>query len=163
VGGFSGIDHIASGDDMLLMYKIWKQYPDKVFYLKSKEAFVSTSPMRTWKSFINQRFRWASKAKAYEDKRILPVMLLVYSINLCFLLLLIAGYWNPNNWLYALLLWIGKTFAELPLFASIASFFNKKWMIKLFFPFQPLHIFYILITGLFGQFSRYEWKGRKVK
>ena len=27
VNGFAGIDHIASGDDMLLMHKIWKQYP----------------------------------------------------------------------------------------------------------------------------------------
>src|SRR2546427_294101 len=34
VGGFNNIDNIASGDDMLLMHKIFKQYPDKVFYLK---------------------------------------------------------------------------------------------------------------------------------
>lgn len=27
VGGFTGIDHIASGDDMLLMHKIYRRYP----------------------------------------------------------------------------------------------------------------------------------------
>ncbi len=163
VGGFSGIDHIASGDDMLLMYKIWKQYPDRVCYLKNKDAIVGTAPMKTWKTFLNQRFRWASKAKAYDDKRILPVILLVYCINICFLLLIIAGFRNADNWLYAGLLWIGKTLVELPLFISLASFFKKQWMIKLFFPFQPLHIFYTIIAGFFSQFGRYEWKGRKVK
>ena len=29
VNGFAGIDHIASGDDMLLMHKIAKKYPGK--------------------------------------------------------------------------------------------------------------------------------------
>jgi len=27
-GGFTGIDNIASGDDMLLMHKIYKRYPE---------------------------------------------------------------------------------------------------------------------------------------
>lgn len=31
VNGFSGIDKIASGDDMLLMHKIWKRYPEMYF------------------------------------------------------------------------------------------------------------------------------------
>ena len=53
VNGFTGIDHIASGDDMLLMYKIWKQYPDKVHYLKSKEAIVSTQPEKSWRTLFS--------------------------------------------------------------------------------------------------------------
>ncbi len=84
VYGFVGIDKIASGDDMLLMHKIWKQHPAKVHYLKSKEAIVSTQPMKTWKSFFNQRIRWASKARSYDDKRIFLVLLMVYLFNLSF-------------------------------------------------------------------------------
>ncbi len=44
VDGFKGIDNIASGDDMLLMHKIYKQHPEKVFFLKSKEVIVQTAP-----------------------------------------------------------------------------------------------------------------------
>jgi len=40
VDGFSGIDKISSGDDMLLMYKIWRKHPQNVHYLKSKKAIV---------------------------------------------------------------------------------------------------------------------------
>ena len=162
VGGFTGVDHIASGDDMLLMHKIWKKYPDKVHYLRSKEAIVSTQPVTTWKAFFNQRIRWASKAKQYDDKRILPVLILVYLFNLSFIVLLIGGFWNHSYWLAAWLFWLLKTIIELPFFKSLAGFFNKQWAVKWFVFFQPLHIFYTLLSGLFGQFGKYEWKGRKV-
>ena len=162
VNGFSGVDHIASGDDMLLMHKIWKQYPDKVHYLKSKEAIISTAPTKTWKAFFNQRIRWASKATGYDDKRIFAVLLLVYLFNLSFLVLAVAGFFYHYYWLYLAGLWVGKTIIELPFFISLANFFNKQWAIKLFFFFQPVHILYTIVSGLFGQFGKYEWKGRKV-
>jgi poly-beta-1,6-N-acetyl-D-glucosamine synthase len=163
VGGFTGVDHIASGDDMLLMHKIWKKYPEKIHYLKSKEAIVSTQPVKTWKEFFNQRIRWASKAKQYEDKRILPVLILVYLFNFSFFALFIAGFWNHDYWLGAILLWLMKSIIEVPLCQSLAVFFNKEWAVKWFVFFQPLHILYTVISGLFGQFGKYEWKGRKVK
>lgn len=158
VNGFSGIDNIASGDDMLLMHKIAKQHPEKVHYLKSKKAVVSTQPMKTWKEFFNQRIRWASKAKHYNDKRIILVLLLVYLFNLSFLLLLIAG-----CWFWFIGLWIAKTMIEFPFVYSVSIFFGKQSLMKYYFFFQPIHIFYTIISGLFGQFGKYEWKGRKVK
>jgi len=168
VGGFSGIDDIASGDDMLLMYKIAKKYPHQINYLKSKDAIVDTLPMKTWNNFLNQRIRWASKAKKYDDKRIFPVLLLVYLFNCCFLLLIIAALFNfggykSEYWLSVAALWLLKTFVELPLFRAAAFFFDKTWAIRWFFFFQPLHVIYTIISGLFGQFGKYEWKGRKVK
>jgi len=163
VNGFTGIDSIASGDDMLLMHKIWKQYPGRVAYLKSKDAIVSTQPQKTWKEFFNQRIRWASKAGKYDDKRFFPVLLLVYLFNLSFPVLFTAGFFSYHYWLYLCGLWMGKTLTELPLFWSAASFFNKQWAIKLFFFLQPLHILYTIISGLFGQMGKYEWKGRMVR
>ena len=162
VNGFAGIDYIASGDDMLLMHKIAKKYPGKIHYLKSREAIVSTQPMQTWKQFLNQRIRWASKATHYDDKRIIWVLLLVYLFNLSFLMLLVAGFWMPSSWLLAACLWIGKTIVEWPFIYSIAGFFGNKSLLKYFFFFQPVHIFYTIISGLFGQLGKYEWKGRKV-
>jgi len=162
VNGFQGIDNIASGDDMLLMHKIWKQYPDKVHYLKSKEAIVSTQPMKTWKAFFNQRIRWASKAKNYDDKRITAVLLLVYLLNLSFLVLAVAGFFCSSYWIYLIGLWLAKTIVELPFVYNVAAFFNKKSLLKYFLFFQPLHIIYTILSGLLGQFGKYEWKGRKV-
>lgn len=163
VSGFTGIDHIASGDDMLLMHKISKQYPDKVHYLKSKEAIVSTEPMKTWKAFFNQRIRWASKANKYDDKKITVVLLFVYLFNLSFLALLIAGFFCHHYWLWLGVLWIAKTIVEWPLVYSAAVFFNKQTLLKYFFFLQPMHILYTITAGFLGLFGKYEWKGRKVK
>ncbi len=162
VNGFSGIDSIASGDDMLLMHKIATRFPGRVQYLKAKEGIVSTAPMKTWSAFFYQRIRWASKAAKYNDKRIFPVLLLVYLFNLSFLVTAISGFWNSYYWLLLLILWVFKTLTEFPLFSSVAGFFNKQWTLSFFFFFQPLHILYTIIAGLFGQLGSYKWKGRKV-
>ena len=80
-GGFEGIDNIASGDDILLMHKIQKLYPDRIRYLKSSEVVVQTQPCESLKDFMNQRIRWASKADKYTDPKITAVLLLVYVFN----------------------------------------------------------------------------------
>ena len=148
---------------MLLMHKIRKIYPSKVKYLKSREAIVTTPALETWKAFFNQRIRWASKATFYDDKKIFLVLILVYLFNFSFLLLLIAGFFNWYYWLWMTGLLVAKTIIEYPFFISVSKFFNKTWAIKLFFFFQPLHIIYTIVSGLFGQIGKYEWKGRTVK
>ena len=163
VDGFAGVDDIASGDDMLLMHKIAIRYPGRAHYLKSTKAIVRTAAAPTWKAFLSQRIRWASKAKYYDDKRITAVLSLVYFVNVSFLILLVAGFWSSRYWTCLLLLWVAKTMVELPLFCAVSSFFDKRWANRLFFFFQPLHILYTIVSGLFGQFGRYEWKGRSVK
>ena len=163
VNGFKGVDDIASGDDMLLMHKIWKKYPKKVNYLKSKETIVETAAAPTWKDFFNQRIRWASKAKHYDDKRIFWVLLLVYLFNLSFPVLAVAAFFNLK-YLYALLIfWVAKTLIELPFVTSVSKFFNLQKLLKYFFFFQPAHIAYTIISGFLGSFGKYEWKGRIVK
>lgn len=163
VNGFAGIDDIASGDDMLLMSKIANKFPDKVGYLKSEKAIVRTSPMKTWSTFFNQRIRWASKATRYQDKRIFWVLLLVYLFNLSFLVLFFCGFFNSSYWILMLGLLMVKMTAELPLFSSLSSFFTKQRLLPFALFFQPLHILYTILSGILGQFGKYEWKGRKVR
>lgn len=163
VKGFKGVDDIASGDDMLLMHKIWKLYSDKIHYLKSSVAIVETLAAPTWKDFFNQRIRWASKAKHYDDKRISAVLLLVYLFNFSFLLMFAASFFNIK-YLYALLFfWIAKTIIELPFIINVSRFFHQQKLLKYFFFFQPVHIAYTIISGFLGSFGKYEWKGRRVK
>ncbi len=163
VDGFTGIDHIASGDDLLLMHKIAERFPGRIGYLKSRESIVSTHPMKSWKAFFHQRIRWASKATHYRDGRLIATLLLVYIFNLSFLVLAIAGCWHPMYWFYLLALWLGKTVVEFPFVRSVASFFGKQGLLKYFFLLQPLHIVYTISSGLISQFGKYEWKGRRVR
>ena len=163
VNGFEGIDQVATGDDMLLMYKIWKQNPGEVVYLKSEAAIISTQPMPTGRAFYMQRKRWASKTFVYDDYRIILVLAFVYVFNLLFFLLLAAAFADPLYAFYALGFLVAKTVIEWPFVSSVARFYGEQRLMKYFFLFQPFHIFYTLVVGLASQFGTYEWKGRTAK
>ncbi|MBL0146916.1 MAG: hypothetical protein IPP48_15550 [Chitinophagaceae bacterium] len=173
VNGFAGINSIASGDDMLLMHKIYKQTPAGIAYLKSAAVIVQTTPVNTIAQFFNQRIRWASKADKYDDKRMLPVLVVVYFLNAMLLLLPIVAL--VNNMHYSLFninyslwqLWfvliILKTIIEIIFLIPVAKFFSKQSLLFLFPLMQPFHIIYTVIAGWLGKFGSYSWKGRQVK
>jgi biofilm PGA synthesis N-glycosyltransferase PgaC len=163
VNGFRGIDHLASGDDMLLMYKISKQFPNGLKYLKANELIVKTKAVNRWKDFFSQRIRWASKARHYQDKRIFPVLLLVYLFNLSLVALTVLSFARLIIWWYPLIFLGIKFLVELPLFFAGAGFFEMRKMVGYFILFQPMHVLYTVLSGTFGQFGSYEWKGRRVK
>ena len=163
VNGFTGIDHIASGDDMLLMQKIAQHFPGKISYLLSKDAIVTTEAPKTWKEFFSQRIRWASKATNYNDIKIFSALFLVYFFNCTLLALFITGFWIPLLWLGLVGILIVKIIIELLFIYPIATFYNKQKLLPLFPLFQPLHIVYTVIAGWLGVFGSFEWKGRRVK
>jgi len=163
VNGFTGIDHIASGDDMLLMQKIAQRFPAKVSYLLSKDVIVTTQAAKTWKEFFSQRIRWASKATDYNDIKIFSTLFLVYFFNCTLLALFITGLWMHFLWLGLIGILILKTVIELTFIYPVAKFYNKQNLIKWFPFFQPMHIVYTVIAGWLGVFGSFEWKGRRVK
>lgn len=163
VDGFKGVDHIASGDDMLLMHKLYSRFPKQVHYCKSAESIVHTNPVETVSEFFKQRIRWASKADKYDDKRIIAVLLLVYLLNVWMLVLFVASFFMSGLWNLLLGSLLLKTAVELFFLVPVARFFRKEKLLW-WFPFaQPFHIIYTVIAGWLGKFGSYEWKGRKVK
>ncbi len=163
VNGFKGIDNIASGDDMLLMHKIFVRFKKQVYFLFSQDSIVQTPPMRTWKDFINQRIRWASKADKFDDKRIITVLVFIYLFNLSFIIIPAAAFWYKNLWYYWLAMMAAKTIIELRFMFPVARFFREEKLLWWFPVMQPFHIFYTIIAGWLGKFGKYSWKGRVVK
>jgi cellulose synthase/poly-beta-1,6-N-acetylglucosamine synthase-like glycosyltransferase len=162
-GGFSGIDKLASGDDMLLLHKIWRLYPDRVHYLKNPLAIMPTPAMPYWGAFFRQRIRWSSKATYYQDWRISTVLFFVYGFNVWLLLLLAAAVANQVHWLSVGLYLVVKTVAELLLLWPAAHFFRSTRLLPFFPLLQPLHVLYTVAVGLASRRGGYEWKGRQTK
>lgn len=173
VDGFKGIDNIASGDDMLLMHKIFELNRDKVKFLKSQAVIVRTNPVGSVGEFFNQRIRWASKADKYTDKSLLPVLIIVYFLNVMMLVLPIMALFCNGQcsmlnvqcsmfgaWGLLLLL---KILVELFFLYPVAVFFCSKRLLPWFPIAQPFHILYTIIAGWLGKFGSYQWKDRQVK
>lgn len=169
VGGFKGIDTIASGDDMLLMHKIYQRYPERIQFLKSKQAIVQTQAMETLPDFFNQRIRWASKSDKFDDKRIFFVLVVVYFFNVWLLFTGMLGLatllvnHTATTLLLVLLMLVIKTFIELLFIYPLAAFFSKTKLLSWFAFSQPFHIVYTVIAGWLGKFGSYKWKERKVQ
>src|SRR5690606_28290716 len=73
MGGFKGIDNLASGDDELFLHKVAEKYAHKIGFCKSRDAVVFTDAKPDLASFISQRKRWASKSTKYKDKKVVAL------------------------------------------------------------------------------------------
>lgn len=163
VNGYQGIDHLASGDDYLLMMKLNKAFPGRIAYLKNAAAIVKTPPQPDWTSFLQQRIRWASKSAKYDDKKLNSILIFAYLFNVTFLLLLIGGLFDAKCLLIALGLFVVKMIADFLFLFPVSAFFNKRRQLLSFVALQPVHIAYIILAGLLGFVGVYSWKGRRVK
>ncbi len=165
LGGFQGIDQLASGDDMMLLQKVAAQYPQEIRFIKSPEALVATELKRNLSSFIRQRRRWASKSGSYQDWRT-QLQLGIVWLFCCSLLLslLLAPFWG-----WELMLCFGvqlgiKAFVDYQLLASATSFFHRKALLEVFIPALFLHSAYIIMVGTLSLFpQKYQWKGRTLR
>ena len=163
VGGYEGLTHLASGDDVLLMHKIKTQYPGQIGFLKTPLA-VRTRAQETWSSFFSQRLRWGTKSKGYTDWKITASLALVFfycwSLLLVFLLVPLA----PHIALAALGILLSiKAASDYQMLYSATRYFGQNTLLRVFWPAQILHILYISMVGLAANlFQTYTWKKRRV-
>jgi cellulose synthase/poly-beta-1,6-N-acetylglucosamine synthase-like glycosyltransferase len=163
VNGFLGNENVASGDDEFLMHKIYNRYPDKVLFLKNKEAMVETEAKHSLADFIQQRKRWASKWSYYTFLNIKMLALFVFSYNIALLisfLLMLFNSFSPQVFLFLIL---PKILVEYLFLSSVLKVMNKKNHISAFLFLVFFHPFYVVLIGLISNVGGYSWKGRKVK
>jgi cellulose synthase/poly-beta-1,6-N-acetylglucosamine synthase-like glycosyltransferase len=164
VGGFDQIDHLASGDDMLLMHKVAERWPEGVFFLKNKAATVYTTAKPDWRAFASQRLRWATKSAGYRDWRVTAILAVVFLFCWCLLVgagLSLACGGAP---LFLTIFLLATKFAADYLFLrDMSAYFGRSDLMKSYIPSQFLHIAYIVAIGTAANLvSSYEWKGRRV-
>ena len=164
VGGFEGIDDVASGDDVLLIQKVAARFPGKIGFVKSKGAVVFTKPKPDFKSFLNQRIRWASKSAYYKEDSLLFTQSLVFLfcifIILSFFSIPFLGW--MAYWVFLSLFMI-KALLDYYFLREVTEFFGRKKLLKSFWVAEVLHIVYITSAGLLGTLKKeYNWKDRRV-
>jgi cellulose synthase/poly-beta-1,6-N-acetylglucosamine synthase-like glycosyltransferase len=154
IGGFAGNEHLASGDDEFLMHKIAKIYPSRVVFNSDQNAIVSTKSQPNLQHFYQQRKRWSSKWKHYQDWKVSALAIFIFIVNLGVL-------WSffTLNYLHIFL----KLSTEFVFLSLIVSFLGHKSKIKFIPIIQILYPFYVVFFGFIAQGKGYEWKGRKLE
>ncbi len=163
VGGFKGIDDLASGDDELLLQKVAVSYPGRIGFLKQREAIVYTHAKPNLEEFLQQRRRWASKSTKYKDKKVVALAVGIWLFNLSMLLNFLLGFYRIYFLeIFALQLLVKLAF-EVALLFPITAFFKRQKLIVLLLLLSPIHVLYFVYVGLMGNTSKYSWKGRMVR
>jgi glycosyltransferase involved in cell wall biosynthesis len=159
LGGFGGINAIASGDDVMLLQKALQTNPEKVHYLKNSENIVKTKPENDLFKLFMQRVRWASKTTSYKNTYAKVVAVVVLAMNA----LLVAGcglqVTGLLKWETLLIVFSIKYFVDFILIYKSNLYLRKgKFLIpiasSLFYP-----IFSSLV-GIYSLFGNFTWKDR---
>ncbi len=163
VQGFSGNTNIASGDDVFLLEKAVKMFPDHVYYLKNNHAIVTTIPQETWSTLIAQRLRWAAKTGAYGNTLGTITGLLVFLMNALIVvlsLLVVSGLFNPKVFFYLLVI---KFNIDFFLLYKTALFFDRKRVLRSYMISFLVYPYFSTYIAFIAAFSGYKWKGRTFK
>jgi cellulose synthase/poly-beta-1,6-N-acetylglucosamine synthase-like glycosyltransferase len=163
VGGFQGIDDLASGDDELLLHKIAAKYPDQIGFLKNREAIVYTHAKETLGAFIQQRKRWASKSTRYKNKAIIVLGVLIWIFNLSILANFIAGFFIPGFLAITFYQLLFKMVLETLFLWDVTGFAKRRSLLILIPVLNVLHVIYMVYIGIAGNSGKYNWKGRMVR
>lgn len=161
LGGFSGIDHVASGDDELLMQKMayGTEGPEAVRFCADPAALVLTAPAPTLRALVHQRKRWASKTTNYTpalQRMLLGVGAFLGGTVAATLALPLAPGLAP--WLagaYGL-----KAAGELTVLVPAARRFGHTAVLWAYPAHLVLHAPATLLAAALGPLGQFEWKGR---
>jgi cellulose synthase/poly-beta-1,6-N-acetylglucosamine synthase-like glycosyltransferase len=163
VGGFKGIDDLASGDDELLLQKVAEIYPNRIGFLKKREAIVYTHAKHTLQEFLQQRRRWASKSVKYKDKKVVAVAVGIWLFNLSLLINALLGFYDVYFLKLLLVQFALKYVFETAFLLPINSFFKRLKLVALLSIISPVHVIYFVYVGIMGNTKKYDWKGRNVR
>jgi glycosyltransferase involved in cell wall biosynthesis len=153
-----------SGDDVFLLHKIKKKYRNDILFLNSKDAIVYTKAEKKLKGFINQRKRWASKAKGYKDSDAVIISLIVAIFNINIILFAILTAIHTSFLFTFTIVFLLKIIPDFIILNKKSKFYNSGKLMKLFLPFSIIYPFYISSISILSIFSnKLNWKSKKNK
>lgn len=163
VGGYSGNDQIASGDDSYLLQKVALKYKNQIAFLKSKEAIVRTHAKKTLKEFLEQRKRWVSKSSQHNNLIESLMSYFVWGFHVFGLVLLIISYLGKDLFISFSILMSVKLISELIFVLVLSNFYSKRKIMLFYIPAAFLYLIYVSMIAPLSFSKKLVWKGRVIK
>ncbi|MCF8296785.1 MAG: glycosyltransferase [Saprospiraceae bacterium] len=162
VNGYDSDKKYSSGDDIFLLLKFKKRFGSKsIAFLKNFDAIVYSKAAASFKEFYNQRIRWVSKSKGYQDFNIIAIAIIILLFNVSIPSAFILAIFNKDYLLFAISLLGIKLFFDFPLLAGFTNFIKRNGLLWYYLILQPIYVVYISVFGILGNFLSFNWKGRK--
>lgn len=164
VGGYSGLKHLSSGDDELLMQKIHSDTEYQIKFSFTKSSLVETNSSSCLSEFFHQRKRWASKGLFYKNKTFVGELILIFLFYLSLPVQLMIGLFINPVYLISLFVCLAvKLVFEIKIMKNGIGILLNKEMLHYIYIAEPFQIFYIITASVLGSLGSFNWKGRKFK
>ena len=148
---------IASGDDVFLLHSIKKGAKWQVAWLESQKALVTTHPEPSVNKFIQQRTRWLSKARAYNDVFTITLGAVVFSAVLLQTVTFVAGFFN-YTFIYAYIAVTAlKSVPDYLILNNVTKRYGRRPLMRWFLPSQIIYPFYVIVVAL----KAFAWPNKR--
>src|SRR6185312_87018 len=152
--------HIASGDDMFLLQS-FIEAKLLISTIKDPCAIAYTRAEKDVPSFINQRLRWAGKAKNMRLKTAWFVGSLLFMTNLLVLITAFLAVFSGINIKFCLFTIIYKCIIDFLLLFLGAIMYKQKLNFAFYMPAFLANLFYMPFIAVASISVKPSWKGRK--
>jgi cellulose synthase/poly-beta-1,6-N-acetylglucosamine synthase-like glycosyltransferase len=152
---------IASGDDMFLLQSFIKE-GYSISSAKESHMIVYTNAETSFKLFVNQRLRWASKAKSLALKTAWSIAGLLFLTNLLLLISFISSIFSGANIKFCLFALLYKCIIDFLLLFLAAIMFKQKPNFIFYLPAFIANLFYVPFITMASISIKPSWKGRKI-
>lgn len=164
VGGYAGVNHLPSGDDVLLLHKFVRFGVRQVGTACRTEAVVSTAPEKGWRALWQQRLRWAGKAGQYGSHSLNWAQVLSYVTSLSILLSLPFGIYDMRILFAGVGTFAVKWIVDYYLLRDVCHYYDRGDLMRWYPSVQAFYPIYLVAVGtaaLFG--AKTTWKGRPAR
>lgn len=148
---------VVSGDDDLLLQKIWKSKKWMIRFFCDPRGAVLTRPTETVKGVFEQRKRWGSKTVHYTAEQVvfLSGIFLFYMSVLASLML---GFFDSRYFLVFLIMFFIKLAGEFLLMWPGSGLFNRLDLRKYIIPGSIIQLPLVVSAVLSGVLGKFKWK-----
>lgn len=151
-------DDIASGDDIFLLHSLKEEPGSKIVCLNSPDGIATTCMSDSLGSFLKQRSRWVSKAKAYDDPFTLLVSIVTFVTIISTLVFFIWGIFDPRFLLLFLVSFLIKSVPDFLILYETTRRFKQKHLLRWFLPSQIVYPFYVIVVICYSLLWESRWK-----
>ncbi len=159
VGGYGEAGGVVSGDDDLLLQKIWQSGNWKIRYMTAQAGSVITEPAPTLPALFEQRKRWGSKTVHYNTRQVV-FLGGIFCFYVVLLTCMCDAFFYPELWISVAGTWLVKLIGELLLLIPGTALFNKKELRKFIFPASIVQLPLVVGAVILGVFGKFTWKGQ---
>ncbi|HCZ34801.1 MAG TPA: hypothetical protein DHV26_02620 [Cytophagales bacterium] len=159
VGGYTGNEHIPSGDDEFLMRKIADEFPSSIRAVKFGNNICFTKPAATVSEFFDQRIRWAGKWQANTWlAKLIAVFVFVFQV--IWLPVMAIAFFTQSPFLLGAVLF--KILLEFILLKLVSKSIQQQSHLSAFLLLQIFYPPYVIVVAFASQLIGCRWKGREV-